>query len=174
MSAGINIFLCHPPKLFNFPFWKIITTMSTTDDSNTCSEIIIKVMNVQTKNFKAVRNSYLFCNALKWMTQKHTKMLISGASSNSLDFWVSQQLIYIFVHASQIGQQKLLMRRFWNSKKILKIMKNVIFTLFGGVSVATVNKQTGVCVCCLLWPLSYECKPHKIRNFKRPENLRPK
>ena len=38
-----------------FPFWKIITSMSITDDSSTRSEII-KVMNSRTKNFKAIGN----------------------------------------------------------------------------------------------------------------------
>ena len=37
--------------LFNFPFWYIITIMSTTDDSSNRSEII-KVMNMQMKTLK--------------------------------------------------------------------------------------------------------------------------
>ena len=37
---------------FSFPFWKIITIMSKTDDSTTRSEII-KVMNAQIKTFKS-------------------------------------------------------------------------------------------------------------------------
>ena len=55
-------------------------------------------------------------------------------------------------------------------------MKNGIFTLFVGVSMATVNMQTdehsfgnyGIL------PLSYECQHHKMRNFKFLETLRPK
>ena len=67
-----------PTKIpLNFPVWKIITTMSTTADSNNHSEII-KVMNLQIKNFEAVTGSM--------NDPKHTKKLISGALGNSSDF----------------------------------------------------------------------------------------
>ena len=57
--------------LFYFPFWKIIMIMSTTVDSSTHLEII-KVLNAQMKNFKAIGSCMVYFYMVKWMTQKHS------------------------------------------------------------------------------------------------------
>ena len=60
--------------LFNFPFWYIITIMSTTDDSSNCSEII-KVMNMQMKTLKLSEiDVVVFFNTVEKMMQNILKL----------------------------------------------------------------------------------------------------
>ena len=49
---------------FYFPFWKIIMIMSTTVDSSTHLEII-KVLNAQMKNFKAIGSCMVYFYMVK-------------------------------------------------------------------------------------------------------------
>ena len=99
-------------------------------------------------------------------TQGPTQKFSSIKSRCGLTYTRSLVLILVW-YGIQI-----LIRSSRNRRKMQKNMKNAIFTLLVGVSGNSAHANR--CLSIDIFPLLYECKPHKIRNFKFSENLRPK